>query len=204
MGIDRDTALLAIARQEFQALGNLRFQNGDALSLPFENAFDVVTAARALQWISRPDLAIRQMRRAAKAGGQIMALDYNHEDNAWEPTAPFEFLRFYRACLDWRTANHWTNQMGVRLPDLFDAAGIGEIRMHLSDETVERGHSDFSAAATIWSHVIETIGPQIVASGFLSEPERLSAACSYGDYVQNGLNRQTLCMRTVEGTKSIT
>src|SRR5436190_3807484 len=64
VGIDRDAALLAIARQEFQAVGNLRFENGDALSLPFENGFDVVTASRALQWISRPDLAIRQMRRA--------------------------------------------------------------------------------------------------------------------------------------------
>src|ERR1035441_1848618 len=111
VGLDRDDANLAIARQEHHGIDNLRFQNGDILTLDFESdfksGFDIVTAARTLQWISEPDRAVGQMKRAAKAGGCVVILDYNLEDTGWEPDPPADFKRFYRAFLDWRTANDW-------------------------------------------------------------------------------------------------
>src|SRR4051794_36311318 len=63
VGVDRDESLLAIAKQQYQDIENLTFELADVLSLPFENRFDIVTAARTLQWISQPDLALRQMKK---------------------------------------------------------------------------------------------------------------------------------------------
>jgi ubiquinone/menaquinone biosynthesis C-methylase UbiE len=169
LGVDRDDSLLAIARRDHQDVRNLSFQNADALSLPFRNRFDIVTAARTLQWVSHPGEAVVRMKNATKSGGRIVALDYNHENNSWTPDAPAEFSRFYRAFLDWRQANGWDNRIADHLPVLFRSAGMVEIQTHIEDETVERGDGDFSPAAAIWTHVIETLGPRIVAAGFLDE-----------------------------------
>jgi ubiquinone/menaquinone biosynthesis C-methylase UbiE len=86
VGLDRDDANLAIARQEYRETDNLRFENGDILTIDFERdfrkGFDIVTAARTLQWISEPSRAVGQMKRAAKLGGCVVILDYNLEDTS--------------------------------------------------------------------------------------------------------------------------
>ncbi len=152
-----------------------------------------------LQWISEPDQAIRRMRRAAKAGGYIVVLDYNHEDNSWVPDPPAEFGRFYRAFLEWRTANKWDNRIADHLPRLFHLAGATDVRIHLDNEIVKRGDPEFFVAAAIWSLVIQSIGPQIVGAGFLDEHERLQAEERYQQYLQTSLQRQMLSMRTLVG-----
>ncbi len=199
LGIDRDSHLLALARQEHGAIRNLSFEQGDALSLSFQARFDIVTAARTLQWISQPDRAIERMKHGAKPGGQIVVLDYNHENNSWEPEPPAEYRRFYRSFLDWRTANGWDNRIADRLPGLFQSTALTNVHVDVDDETVLFGEENFFDAAGIWTEVIRVIGPQLVASGFLGEAERMEAEIGYRDWVRNGLRKQTLQMRTVSG-----
>src|SRR5215510_8498890 len=52
LGIDRDDANLAVAAQQYGGIGNLRFEVADILTPGdrFDNRFDIVTAARAIQW----------------------------------------------------------------------------------------------------------------------------------------------------------
>jgi ubiquinone/menaquinone biosynthesis C-methylase UbiE len=205
VGLDRDDANLAIARQEHRETDNLRFENGDILTIDFERDFkkgyDIVTAARTLQWISEPSRAVGQMKRAAKLGGCVVILDYNLEDTRWEPDPPADFKRFYRAFLDWRTANHWDNRMAEHLPELFHSAGLTAVEIHSCDEIVQRGESDFfdAYASGIWLYVIQTLGPQLVHGRFLEESERCRAEEDYARYVQTTLQRQTHSMSTVEG-----
>src|SRR5262249_36394559 len=123
VGIDRDPSLLAIAREEHGSLENLSFEEGDALSIPFDSIFDVATAARTLQWISRPEEAAAQMARTVKRGGLIVLLDYNHVNNTWEPDPPPAFRHFYDAFLAWRESNGWDNRIGGRLAALLLGAG---------------------------------------------------------------------------------
>src|SRR4051794_17167638 len=104
VGVDRDAALLAIARSEHGALPNLTFEQQDALELRYDACFDIAGAARALQWMADPAQALARMTAAVKPGGLVVALDYNHSENAWAPDAPAEFARFYQAFLDWRAA----------------------------------------------------------------------------------------------------
>jgi ubiquinone/menaquinone biosynthesis C-methylase UbiE len=202
VGIDRDDSLLATARLEHAGIENLSFEIGNVLSLDFEACFDLVTAARTLQWVSEPDLAILQMTKAARTGGRIVVLDYNHDDNIWNPVPPAEFVRFYAAFLEWRTENKWSNAMADLLPTLFQSAGLTDIQIYLDDEIVDRGDPDFSSAVDIWAHVIDRIGPRLVASGHLTEAEVFGAGECYRDYSQGKLERQTLSMRTVEGRVS--
>jgi len=199
VGLDRDPDNLAVAREHAGELPNLSYELGDALILPFESAFDIVTAARTLQWISEPGIALANMKKAAKPGGRVVVLDYNLADNRWEPGLPAEFARFYAAFLDWRASNQWDNRMADHLPDLFRASGLAEVQVHISDEIAERGDPDFSQTAGIWTYVTGTLGPRIAAAGFLTESECVDAERAYLDWVANGLNRQTMVMRTVEG-----
>jgi SAM-dependent methyltransferase len=200
LGVDRDETLLAAARQEHQSVRNLIFENRDALCLPFESRFDIVTAARTLQWISQPDAAVERMKAAAKPGGCVIVLDYNHANNSWAPEPPLEFRRFYQAFLDWRTASNWDNRIADHLPDLFQSAGLKSVQTFFDDETVLRGDSEFLAAAAVWSHVIQTIGASVVAAGFLQHRDLLAAEQCYAPWTQSRLQRQSLSMRTVIGT----
>lgn len=202
VGLDRDSSLLATAKQRHQGIENLSFEIGDVLALPYVDEFDIVTAARAIQWVADPAMAIRQMKKAVKTGGQVVVLDYNHQDNRWEPNPPAEFAGFYSAFLHWREENGWSNSMADLLPSLFDSAGLVDVQVYRNDEIVDRTDTDFSDAAALWTHVIDSIGPNLVTAGFLKDYELLRAAEYYRDYVQTKLQRQMLCMRTVDGQKS--
>jgi SAM-dependent methyltransferase len=199
LGIDRDAEQVAAARQEHGSVPNLSFEEIDVLSMTFVGSFDVVTAARTLQWLSQPGEAVVRMKKAAKPGGRVVALDYNHDYSTWEPDLPAPFRRFYQALLHWRSANQWDNKMAEHLPDLFRAAGILDVQVHVEDETVRRGDPDFFDAAGIWTHVIETIGSQIVDAGFLEESECREAEEVSRNWVRDMLRRQTLSLSTIEG-----
>lgn len=199
IGVDRDASLLDIARREHAGLPGLCFEEQDVFDLPYENQFDIATAARLLQWIDDPLEALRRMRTAAKTGGLVVVLDYNHSENTWEPEPPQSFRTFYRAFLDWRAANRWSNRMAAELPDLFRGAGIEVLRISNDDEIAVRGEPHFETAASLWAEVAESLGPAIVAAGFLTDQQRLDAIDSYRAWIADGLGRQSLCLRTVSG-----
>jgi ubiquinone/menaquinone biosynthesis C-methylase UbiE len=205
LGIDRDDANLATAAQENGGIENLRFDVADILTLAdtFDNRFDIVTAARTIQWISDPERAMVHMKKAAKPGSRVIILDYNLEDTHWDPEPPADFQRFYQAFLDWRTANHWDNRMASHLAGLFHSAGLVDIASYPSDEIVQRGDRGFSEpyAFGIWLYVIQTLGPKLVEAGFLEESVRQCAEKDYAAYVQSALRIQRHSMLTVEGTR---
>jgi SAM-dependent methyltransferase len=205
LGIDRDDANLAIATHEHRGIGNLGFENADILTLDVENrfhaSFEIVTAARTVQWISEPERAIVHMRKAAKPEGHVIVLDYNLDETRWEPEPPADFQRFYQAFLDWRTANNWDNRAASHLTEFFHSAGLVDIASHPTDEIVRRGDPDFfdAYASGIWLYVIQTLGANLVRAGFLEESVRRRAEEDYGTYVQRTLRLQRHSMLTVDG-----
>ena len=199
LGIDRDDSLLEIARREHAGVANLRFEHGDATSPAYRAAFEIVTAARTLQWIGDVGQAIAQMRDAALPGGLLVVLDYDHNRNRWTPEPPPEFARFYRAFLQWRAANSWDNDMASHLPALFRGSGLIDIENYSQDEVSERGQPEFGQGAGIWLGVIEGVGPQLSAAGLCTTAELQTARERYQEWISSGLERQTLVMRTVVG-----
>src|SRR5215475_1731737 len=157
LGIDRDGDNIAGAVEQYGGMENLRFEAGDILTLGdgFNNRFDIVTAARTIQWISEPQRAISSMKKAAKPGGRVIVLDYNLDETRWEPDPPVDFRRFYQAFLDWRNVNRWDNQMASHLTALFHSEGLVNVASHASDEVVRRGDPNFfdAYASGIWLYV---------------------------------------------------
>jgi ubiquinone/menaquinone biosynthesis C-methylase UbiE len=200
VGIDQDEGLLQLARKEHGGVPNLQFEDGDATSLSYRAQFDIVTAARTLQWISEPDLAISKMRQAAKLAGMLVVLDYNHATTEWTPDPPREFSHFYRVFLAWRQANHWDNEMADHLARLFRSAGLVQIESHVQDEVVERGEPEFAERTAIWSEVIESVGEQLAKAGFCTASHLREARACCDSWVKTELVKQTLPMRTVTGT----
>jgi ubiquinone/menaquinone biosynthesis C-methylase UbiE len=200
IGVDHDPVLLDLARAEHTRILNLRFESGDATTLNFDQQFDIVTASRTIQWISDPAPAIANMKRAAKPGGKLVILDYNHVDNQWMPEPPAEFQHFYRAFLAWRRSNRWDNEMAEHLPELFHSAALIDVESLAQDEIVERGDPDFEDRSTLWSNVIENVGAQLVVAGFCTQSELEEARDRYRAWAKTGLLKQTLAMRAVIGT----
>jgi SAM-dependent methyltransferase len=199
VGIDRDEALLELARTEHADVPNLRFEYGDVTTLASCSQFDIISAARALQWIAEPALAISKMKQAVKPSGVLVVLDYNHTNNEWEPDPPDEFQLFYNAFLAWRCTNRWDNEMADHLPDLFRSAGLVEVNSQVQDEVVERGGPDFAERAALWSEVIENVGGQLSMAGFCTKRQLEEARECYDSWAKTALVKQTLAMRAITG-----
>ena len=199
VGVDRDRRLIERARVHAGSVPNLRFEEADATGLDYEARFDVVTAARTLQWIADPGAAVRRMARAAKSGGLLVVLDYNHVLNAWDPRPPVEFVTFYSAFLAWRESNGWDNEMANRCPALFEEIGLQEIRSYPQDETSVRGDDDFDEKTALWSEVIDNIGPTLQSAQVCDAQLLEAARRSYDAWRKTFLVRHTLCMRTTVG-----
>ncbi|MBV8845207.1 MAG: methyltransferase domain-containing protein [Bryobacterales bacterium] len=199
LGIDRDQVLLELARTEHAPIPNLQFEYGDVTTLTPRAQFDIVNAARTLQWIAEPALAISKMKQAAKPSGVLVVLDYNHTSNDWEPDPPGEFKLFYNAFLAWRSTNRWDNEMADHLPDLFQSAGLVDVKSQAHDEVVGRRDLDFTERAALWLEVIENVGGQLAAAGFCTKSELNAARECYESWVKTALLKQTLAMRAVMG-----
>jgi ubiquinone/menaquinone biosynthesis C-methylase UbiE len=102
IGTDNNPRLIGEARRCYGHVPGLSFETADLYSLPYRDRFDIVCASRVLQWLSDPLLALKQMKRAAKRGGKVLVLDYNHEKIRWNPSPPESMLHFYRQFLRWR------------------------------------------------------------------------------------------------------
>src|SRR5688500_8868354 len=85
VGTDVNHGLLQRARERTAARPGLHFARADIFAMPFEPAFDIVTAARVLQWLARPADAVAAMARVTTPGGLVLVLDYDHEAIRWTP-----------------------------------------------------------------------------------------------------------------------
>jgi len=70
IGIDIDPAMVAFAEQYD---GGARYEQGDALDLPYPDAhFQIVTCHYLLLWLGDPLLGVREMARVTRSGGSVL------------------------------------------------------------------------------------------------------------------------------------
>jgi ubiquinone/menaquinone biosynthesis C-methylase UbiE len=120
VGVDRVPQLLALARE--RAPANASFAEGDAESLPFDDAsFDLVATMRTLHHVRRPELVIQGLERVCRPGGRVLVVDQ------LAPADPLDALavdRFERA----RDPGHTRLLPDTDLRQLFEAHRLGLIR----------------------------------------------------------------------------
>jgi len=178
----------------------LVFYRGDIRESGWDGEFDVVNAARVLQWIPDAGAAVAAMARAARPGGAVVLLDFAHVEAEWSrPPAPW--TRFYQAFLEWRAGAGLDNAIADRLPDLCAAAGLRDVQAIPQVETVRAGEPDFYRAAGIWRLVMESRGRQMVAASHLAEAERRAALEAYTRWMQEPDADQTLHQTAIVATR---
>jgi len=93
VGVDVVPELLAEARK--RAPENATFVEGDATKLPFDRgSFDLVSTARTLHHVPRPELVLAEMTRVLRPGGTMVVVD---QVAPVDPLAAIELNAFERA-----------------------------------------------------------------------------------------------------------
>lgn len=128
VGIDIDEQALAIARRAANQAGlRSEFIRADATEPPAHDAFDLAYARLLLSHLPDPSAALRAMRSAVRPGGWVAVEDLFTGTLRSEPPAPAldRLQDVYSATVRARGGDP---TIGPRLPALFAAAGLNEVR----------------------------------------------------------------------------
>jgi SAM-dependent methyltransferase len=129
VGLDRVPELLALARE--RAPGNATFVEGDATSLPFEQAsFDLAASMRTLHHVRRPEAVVAELARVVRPGGRILVID---QLGPLDPLGALPLERFERA----RDESHARLLAEIDLRHLFEANGLALLRSAVHQERRE-------------------------------------------------------------------
>jgi len=193
VGMDANPEMIRAAEEASPpgTIPNLIFYTGDIRESSWDGEFDVVNAARTLQWIPDAEAALSRMARAAVPGGHVVVLDFDHTKAEWS-APPKAWTRFYQAFLDWREAGGLDNAIARRLPALCEAAGLADTELTPQITTVRAGDADFFRVAGLWRMVIESRGRQVVAAGRLAEAERRDAFDAFTEWMKEPDATQTV------------
>lgn len=205
IGLDPNVDLLEEARQAHGGHPNLSFVSGDVYRLEERDdlraSFDVVVAARVLQWLDRPGEAVRQMAGMLRPGGHLFLLDYNHLRAALTPPPPPSMLHFRERYLAWRAEAGMHNEVADHLEGFLREAGLDDIGVVEAHERTRRGDPDFGRRIRLWGDVARTRGHQVVAAGLVTEAERQAAVGDFTVWTEQEAQEQTLYLLSVVGTK---
>ena len=82
-GLDQSAHQLEKAYAKFGKRGPVRFHRGDAERLPFaDDSFDVVWSSGSIEYWPNPVVALRELRRVAKPGGQVLVVGPDYPNNS--------------------------------------------------------------------------------------------------------------------------
>jgi ubiquinone/menaquinone biosynthesis C-methylase UbiE len=193
-GIDNTEKFIASGKETYQDVSNLDLIHADLFSFATDKKFDLIVAARVLQWLNNPLEALMKMKSMLKPGGQISILDYNHEAIAWRPAPPASMQKFYAAFLKWRANAGMNNRIADDLASYFHQAGLHSIEVIESNELYKKGETSKLA---IWSKVAGLT--QIVEEGYIKEAERLLAIEEYNRWIDSEAEEMTLKLNEVRG-----
>ena len=115
VGLDITPRMIELARAKSNGAGrrdgalaagfppdDTRFLVGDMCALPFvDQVFDVVTTGYGLRNVPDLALAIAEIHRVLKPGGQLLSLDFNRPANAMVRAAYLTYLTAVGAALGW-------------------------------------------------------------------------------------------------------
>ena len=202
VGMDVNPEMIAAAEAAHppSAVPNLIFYRGDVRESAWDGEFDLVNAARVLQWIAPVATATAAMARATSGGGLVVVRDYDHGRAEWAD-APPAWRRFYEAFLAWRVGAGLDNALAPRLPTLLAGAGLVDVTAAPQAETVRAGDPDFYRVAGTWRLVADGRGRQMVEAGYLGEGERRAAVDAFTEWMQRGDATQTIHEATAIGRR---
>lgn len=122
VGLDRVPELLELARERSVGLPHVSFVEGEATTLPFDDAsFDLTGTLRTLHHVPRPELVVAELARVTRRGGRVLVID---QIAPIDPLDAFALDRFERA----RDPSHTRLLPEIDLRQLFEANDLVLLR----------------------------------------------------------------------------
>lgn len=199
-GIDNTEAFIQNGRETYKNVSNLNLIHADLFDFEPGKKFDLVVAARVLQWLNNPEEAILKLASFLKPGGQLSVLDYNHEALEWRPEPPESMQIFYQAFLQWRADAGMNNRIAEDLEGYFRKAGLHSIEVLKADEHYEKNQDDFIQRVCIWSAVARL--KQISDEGYIADESRLKALDEYQVWTEKDARCMIMKLSEVRGRNS--
>jgi len=163
VGLEFDANLVEYARTRKNNPPGVRFQQGDATTLPFDDrSFDVVFCRYLLIHMADPVRVIREMMRVIRPGG--FAIAYEAEFVAEFSDPPCEALKMINKL--WNGVFQ-SPKVGRQLVRHFREAGAAAIQ---AGALMQFEH-DSAVAKRVYRLTAEAIGPKGVSMGLCNEAE---------------------------------
>ncbi len=197
IGIDNTDKFIESGKETYKSVSNLSLIHSDLFDFETTEKFDLIVAARVLQWLTTPKEALLKMKSLLKPTGQISILDYNHEALEWQPAPPTSMKTFYAAFLKWRADAGMNNSIAEDLLDLMTEVGFHSVEVLNSNEHYERTNENFQAKVGIWSKVAGL--DQIVEEGYIADEDRRQSIKEYDEWVAKEAISMTMKLKEVRG-----
>ena len=198
IGIDTTEKFIKSGKESYKEVQNLELIHANLFEFETPQKFDLITAARTLQWLNNPKDALLKMKSLLKPNGRISILDYNHNTLEWNPDPPLSMKIFYKTFLKWRSDAGMNNEIADDLPNLMREIGLVDIEIINSDEHYEKHRDYFKSKVGIWSKVAGS--KQMVIEGYLDNDLRLRAIEDYNEWVEQKAISMTMKLNEVRGT----
>jgi len=170
LGIDTDTVVLDIAREEAreQGLTNISFKCHDVMTWEPLDDFDVVYARFLLTHLSDPLKVLLKARSYLRPGGILIVEDIDFRGHFAEPDCPAlqRSVDLYSATVRNRGGDPY---IGPRLPALLHDAGYRNIQMRMFHPTAMEGGVKQLICVTLESISAGVIEDALVAPSELRE-----------------------------------
>ncbi len=199
IGIDNTRDFIESGKRNYPELDNLELVHADIFDYSNTEKFDLVVSARTLQWLSKPNEAIRKMITFLKPNGILSVLDYIHEDIEWNPKIPESMANYYSSWLKWRSDNGMNNRMSECLPIIFNENGLRNIEVRESNETYLKDQDDFEDKLGIWIKVASS--KQLVEEQYVTEELRQKAILDYQNWISRDAQAMQMMLKEVRGQK---
>jgi ubiquinone/menaquinone biosynthesis C-methylase UbiE len=197
-GIDNTAYFIQSGKETYADVKNLELIHADMFVYNPIKKFDLIVAARVLQWLNNPQEAIKRLKSMLKPGGILSILDYNHEALEWQPEPPASMRQFYATFLRWRADAHMNNHIAEDLPEYLKQAGLSAIEVLEANEVYKKGEDNFLSKIGIWAKVAQST--QMVEEGYLDDNDRLKAIADYNEWIQSDAQLMIMKLKEVRGT----
>lgn len=150
VGVDTRSDYLDAAREA--APPNARFDEGDAMALPFGyGSFDLAGCHRVLHHVRRPELAVSELARVTRLGGRVFIVD---QLGSIDPLRSLEMDRFERL----RDPTHQRLLPDADIRGYLDANDLVLISSEVTRERIDL-EQRFDLAGTLEEERVEIRGP---------------------------------------------
>jgi len=198
-GVDVSQEMVAVARSRARGrVSSVCFSVADAaaLGVPDEH-YDVVRSERTLQWLPNPEVAVAEMRRAARPGGLISLIDTDWSSFCIDVG---DSRLAARVCETMRTERGRPSNVGRRLGRLVRGAGCSVVATTSATQTWEEWNPDESPAPD-GCFSMTSLADNLIDVGQLRPEQRGDFVSTIHTAARNGSFTMALTMLAVVATR---